>query len=580
MKKAIVRRTYPESILTLVEHPVLERVYGARGIQSAAELERGLENLLPWHELSGISEAVDCLYQALSAKQHIVIIGDFDADGATSSAVAVEALQALGAKKVSYLVPNRFEYGYGLTPEIVAVAQKMVPDWIVTVDNGISSIEGVAAVKAAGIKVIITDHHLPGSVLPAADAIVNPNLPHDNFSSKNLAGVGVIFYVMLALRSYLREQGWFEKQGIAEPNMAQFLDLVALGTVADVVPLDRNNRILVHQGLQSIRAGRVRPGIRALLSVANRNPETIVASDFGFAVAPRLNAAGRLDDMSLGIACLLATDFAPALTLATQLNALNMERREIEDKMQQEALIALNQLHLDEQRAAQLPLGLCLYDKQWHQGVIGILAGRLKDRLHRPVIVFAPADISGVSDELKGSARSVAGLHIRDALDSVAARHPGLITKFGGHAMAAGLSLKLSNYEAFSKAFDEEVQRHLSTDDLQGKIYTDGELNMEHCNLTVAELLRDAGPWGQMFPEPVFEGRFRILDQRLLANKHLKLALEPIGVVQPPIDAIAFNVDIKQWPNHRAEFIDLVYRLDINIFRGQRKLQLMIEHIV
>jgi single-stranded-DNA-specific exonuclease len=582
MKKAIIRRTAPEIALDFVEHPVLARVYAARGIRIAADLERGLENLLPWQSLSGITQAAECLYQALSAKQHIVVVGDFDADGATSSAVAVGALQTFGATKVSYLVPNRFEYGYGLTPEIVAVAQKMAPDWIVTVDNGISSVEGVAAAKALGIRVIVTDHHLAGAELPAADAIVNPNLPNDEFPSKNLAGVGVIFYVMLALRSYLREQGWFDKEGIAEPNMAQFLDLVALGTVADVVPLDSNNRILVHQGLQRIRSGRVRPGIRALLSVANRHPETIVASDFGFAVAPRLNAAGRLDDMSLGIACLLATDFAPALALATQLNTLNLERREIEGKMQEEALIALNQLHLEE-RAAQLPVGLCLYDKRWHQGVIGILAGRLKDRLYRPVIVFAPADMSGKTDELKGSARSVAGLHIRDALDSVAARHPGLITKFGGHAMAAGLSLKLANYDAFSQAFDEEVQRHLSEDDLHGKIYTDGELSPEHCNVTMAELVRNSGPWGQLFPEPVFEGRFRILDQRLLANKHLKLALgfdaQSLNGTTAVIDAIAFNVDVKQWPNHRAEFINLVYRLDINAFRGQRNLQLVIEHI-
>ncbi|MFU8797844.1 MAG: single-stranded-DNA-specific exonuclease RecJ [Gammaproteobacteria bacterium] len=571
MKKSIIRRPTSEHPLAFVEHPVLARVYAARGISSADQIERGFENLLPWQSLSGISQAVACLYEALKNKQSILVVGDFDADGATSSALAVSALQALGATKIGYLVPNRFEYGYGLTPEIVAVAKQKNPDWIITVDNGISSLEGVAAAKAMGIRVIITDHHLPGTVLPDADAIVNPNVPNDLFSSKNLAGVGVIFYVMLAFRSYLREKKWFETQRIPEPNMAQFLDLVALGTIADVVPLDTNNRILVHQGLQRIRAGKVRPGIRALLSAANREPENIVASDLGFAIGPRLNAAGRLDDMSLGIECLLATDFTSALAQATHLNALNLERREIEDKMQQEALTALNKLQLNK----VLSTGLCLYDSTWHQGVIGILAGRLKDKLHRPVIVFALVG----ENELKGSARSVMGLHIRDALDAVATRHSGLITKFGGHAMAAGLSLKRSNYEDFSKAFNEEVERHLMQNDLQGKIYTDGELLAEYCDIKVAELLRDSGPWGQQFPEPVFEGRFRILDQRLVGNKHLKLILG-LGENGQPIEAIAFNIDMKQWPNKRAEFMNIVYRLDINSFRGKRSVQLMVEHII
>lgn len=551
-------------------HPILQRIYSARGIQCSTELERSLQNLLPFHQLKGIQQAVDGLYQALQKQQHIIIIGDFDADGATSTAVAVSALQSFGAKHVSYLVPNRFAYGYGLSPEIVQEAAKLKPDLIVTVDNGIASSAGVNAANALGIKVIITDHHIAGQTLPDAIAIVNPNQPDCIFPSKCLAGVGVIFYVMLALRTYLRENHWFKNENIPEPNMAALLDLVALGTVADVVPLDKNNRILVYQGLLRIRAGQSRPGIQALLEVAKRSPNKLTASDLGFALGPRLNAAGRLDDMSLGIACLLAPDFNQAKAIAQTLDELNNERRLIEADMQLQAHNALNKLQLNSQ---QLPLGLCLYDEQWHQGVIGILASRIKDQLHRPAIAFAPAN----EYELKGSARSINGIHIRDVLDAIATKHPQLITKFGGHAMAAGLSLAKDNFPAFSSAFDQEVRLLINENDLCGELHTDGELEEKDLNLELAELIRESGPWGQAFPEPLFEGEFEIIEQRIVGTKHLKLVLTTSSMQL--LDAIAFNIDTKLWPNHRVRKIMVVYRLDINEFNNKRAIQLIIEHI-
>jgi single-stranded-DNA-specific exonuclease len=498
----------------------------------------------------------------------IVIVGDFDADGATSCALCLRALRAMGAGQVHYLVPNRFEYGYGLTPEIVKVAAEFQPDLIVTVDNGISSVDGVAAAKQQGIRVLITDHHLAGEQLPAATAIVNPNLAGDTFPSKHLAGVGVAFYVMLALRARLREQGWFEKEAIPEPNLAQYLDLVALGTVADVVPLDRNNRILVQQGIQRMRAGHCAPGIRALLEVGGRSLSRIVAADLGFVVGPRLNAAGRLDDMSVGIECLLTGDAAAASRMAARLDALNRERKEIESDMQARALEAIAGLKLD---ARQLPVGLCLFDAEWHQGVIGILAARIKERFHRPVIAFARSG----PGELKGSARSVTGLHIRDALDAVAARHPDLIAKFGGHAMAAGLSLPEGHYPAFAAAFDEEVSRHLSRDDLSGVIYSDGELSGEELSLETAQLLRDASPWGQGFPAPVFEGNFNVVSHRVVGQRHLKMTLSPErGNCQ--IDGIAFNTEVL--PGGRQQ-VHIAYRLDVNEFRGIVSPQLIVEYM-
>ncbi len=574
MKKIIVRRDIGDSghALPAHLHPVLRRVYAARRLCNERELVCSLEGLLPYTSLKGIEGAVELLVEALREQQRILIVADFDADGATSCAVAVRALRLLGARDVRFVVPNRFEYGYGLTPEIVAVAAEQQPRLIITVDNGISSVEGVAAAKARGMRVLITDHHLPGASLPAADAIVNPNQTGDGFPSKHLAGVGVIFYVMLALRARLRDIQWFARAGIAEANLGQLLDLVALGTVADVVPLDHNNRILVSQGLARIRAGRCNAGIRALLDIAGRNPQQLVAADLGFAVGPRLNAAGRLQDMSLGINCLLSDDLAEARVMAARLDQLNQERRVIETQMQDEALAGLAELQLSDEDTA-LPIGLCIYQEHWHQGVIGILASRIKDRLHRPVIAFAQAS----EGELKGSARSVQGVHIRDVLDAVAAHHPGLVSKFGGHAMAAGLSLSRENFAGFSAAFDEEVRRHLAPEDLRGIILSDGELAPEDMNLEMAELLRGAGPWGQAFPEPLFDGHFEIVQRRIVGERHLKMVVKAPGR-DAVFDAIAFNTMDAEWPPKTAH-VQLAYKLDVNEYRGQRSAQLLVEHV-
>lgn len=560
----------PASLATFP--PVLQRIYATRAITDKQELEKSLQSLLPFTLLTDIHKACLRLETALRAQQRILIIGDFDADGATSTALAVSALRIMGAQYVEFLVPNRFEFGYGLTPGIVEVATKWQPDLIITVDNGIASIDGVAAAREAGIDVLITDHHLPAETLPQACAIVNPNQHHDQFPSKSIAGVGVIFYVMLALRRHLVNVGWFASQGIAEPNMAQQLDLVALGTVADVVGLDQNNRILVSQGLHRIRQGHCRPGIRALIEIAGRQCERLRESDLGFAVAPRLNAAGRLDDMSLGIDCLLCDDMNKARQYAEQLDELNRERRQIETEMKEQALLAVTQLTQKIEHAQHLPVALCLKDETWHQGVIGILAGRLKERFHRPVIAFAEVSES----ELKGSARSVSGLNIRDALAVVDKDNPGLITKFGGHAMAAGLSMHPKSFPAFQKAFIKEVENHLTVADCEGLLWTDGGLAISELSMDTALLLQQAGPWGQQFPEPCFDNVFEILDQRLVGQHHLKLTLvhEDGGEV---IDAIAFNVDLKQWPNHRAKKVHVAYKLDINVYQGRSRLQLLVD---
>ena len=551
-------------------HPVLQRIYRARQVASAQELEQSLERLISPARLKGVDQAARLLADALQRQRRILIVADFDADGATSCALAVRALRSLGASDVQYLVPNRFEYGYGLTPEIVTLAAQRSPDLIITVDNGISSVAGVEEARRRGIEVLVTDHHLPGAVLPPASVIVNPNQPQDDFPSKHLAGVGVIFYVMLALRARLRETGWFKQQNIAEPNLARLLDLVALGTVADVVPLDHNNRVLVGQGLRRINQGAACAGINALLRVGGRTPERASAMDLGYAIGPRLNAAGRLTDMSLGIECLLTDDAAAAQGMAQQLDALNHERRGIEARMQQQALAAVEHLHLDQ---AALPRGLCLFDETWHQGVIGLVAARIKEQVHRPVIAFAPAG----DDEIKGSARSVPGLHIRDALDAIAARHPRLLCKFGGHAMAAGLTLLRAHLDAFRQAFNEEVSRHLSEDDLQGKILSDGELGAEELALPLAELLRNAGPWGQGFPEPLFDGYFDVLSQRIVGDKHLKMTLRVPGQTKA-VDAIAFNrVREGQVPAYAR--IRAVYKLDVNEYQGSRTLQLIVEYL-
>ena len=549
-------------------HETLARVYAARGIRSPEELDYGLVHLLPYERLSGIDTAAALLAEALERRRRILVVGDFDADGATGCAVALCGLGLLGAEQVDYLVPNRFEYGYGLTPEIVEVAAARAPDLLITVDNGTSSIAGVNAANARGIAVIVTDHHLAGTELPRAAALVNPNQPGDEFPSKCLAGVGVMFYLLIALRRRLRESEWFERKAVPVPKLAELLDLVAVGTLADVVPLDRNNRILVSQGLARIRAGRCRPGIAALLRIAGRDPTRATASDVGYALAPRLNAAGRLSDMSLGIECLLAPGAELARERATRLDALNRERREIERTMQEQAMSHLQGLALA--KPGELPLGLCLYDETWHPGVVGILASRIKDRYHRPVVVFAAES----EDTLKGSARSVAGVHVRDVLDAVAATHPGLVTRFGGHAMAAGLSLERSRLDAFSHAFDAEVRRHLDEGALRGATLSDGELDPEGIDLGLARLLRDGGPWGQGFPEPCFDGEFDIREGRVVGERHVKLVLTPAGSGRR-VGAIAFNA-APDWPEGlaRARF---AYRLGVNFHQGLESPELVVE---
>ena len=552
-------------------HPLLRRLYALRGVKAEQELERSVKGMLPWQQLDGIDTAVGILQQALADHRRIMVVGDFDADGATSTALTVLALRSMGGSAVDYLVPNRFEDGYGLSPEVVEQAATRGAELILTVDNGISSHAGVDVAHAKGIQVLVTDHHLPGETLPAAEAIVNPNLRGCEFPSKSLAGVGVAFYLMLALRARLRDSGWFEQRALAMPNLAELLDLVALGTVADVVPLDANNRILVYQGLNRIRAGKCRPGIRALLEVANRDARQLAANDLGFALGPRLNAAGRLDDMSIGVALLLSDDIAQARMLANDLDALNLTRREIEQGMQVEALQLCDQL---ERSSTTLPYGLAMYHPEWHQGVVGILASRIKERFHRPVIAFAPAG-EGI---LKGSGRSIAGLHMRDALERLDTLNPGLMMKFGGHAMAAGLSLEEAKFDEFRQRFGDLVGEWLDPAMLEGVIWSDGELALQELSLETAELLREGGPWGQAFPEPTFDGKFRILQQRLVGEKHLKLMVEPLGG-GPLLDGIAFNVDTTLWPDSSVREVELAYKLDVNEFRGNRNVQLLIQHL-
>ena len=552
--------------------PILQRIFAARGIEVPSQLDKRLQTLLPYHTLIDIDKACGRIETAIRQHECIVVIGDFDADGATSTTLAIAALKSMGAQQVHFLVPNRFEFGYGLTPAIVDVAQKMSPKLIITVDNGIANHDGVIAANAYGIDVIVTDHHLPADTLPPAYAIVNPNQPDDLFPSKSIAGVGVIFYVMMALRRHLANKDWFVQQQIPEPNMAQFLDLVALGTVADVVALDQNNRILVQQGILRIQQGLARPGIAALIRIAGREASRLKESDLGFAVAPRLNAAGRLEDMSIGIACLLSDNAAEAQSMAERLDLLNQERRVIESEMKEQALLNINFLISQIDTGQHLPVALCLMDKSWHQGVIGILAGRLKERYHRPTIIFAAVG----NDELKGSARSVSSLNIRDVLAAVDRSHPGLINKFGGHAMAAGLSINASVFEAFQQAYLTEVEKHLDPSQCVGKLMTDGSLSSDEFNLETALLLQRSGPWGQQFPEPCFDNVLEILDQKIVGTNHLKLtfAMPECGTI---LEGIAFNIDRAQWPNLRIKQAHVGYRLDVNIYQGRSKLQLMVE---
>ncbi len=551
--------------------PLLRRLYASRGVKSADDLERGLKGMLHWRTLTGVEKAVEMLHDAFEKNLRIMVVGDFDADGATSTALSVLSLRAMGCHNVEYLVPNRFEDGYGLSPEVVDQAHARGAQMIMTVDNGISSHAGVDHAHALGISVLVTDHHLPGETLPDADAMVNPNLSDCPFPSKSLAGVGVAFYLMLVLCNHLKAKGWFESRGIAVPKIVEFLDLVALGTVADVVPLDANNRILTWQGLSRIRAGVCRPGIKALLEIANRDPQKLVASDLGFALGPRLNAAGRLDDMSVGVALLLSENLGEARMLANELDALNQTRKEIEQGMQAEALTLCEKL---ERSSETLPGGLAMYHPEWHQGVVGILASRIKERFHRPVIAFAPAG----DGMLKGSGRSIQGLHMRDALERLDTLYPGLMVKFGGHAMAAGLSLEETKFDEFQQRFGELVTEWLDPALLQGEILSDGELSPQEMTLDVAQMLREAGPWGQMFPEPLFDGHFRLLQQRIVGERHLKVMVEPVGG-GPLLDGIAFNVDTACWPDNGVREVQLAYKLDINEFRGNRSVQLIIDNI-
>ena len=543
-------------------NPLLARLYAARGAVGKQDLSTSLSDIIPPEQLTNSGAMAKLLADAIAANKKILVIGDYDADGATATAVAVKGLSSMGAN-VDFLVPNRFEYGYGLTPEIVALAATLKPDILITVDNGIASVDGVAAANLLGLQVLITDHHLPGDTTPAAACIVNPNQQGCSFKSKNLAGVGVMFYVLLALRAELRARAAFTKK--PEPNLTELLDLVALGTVADLVKLDANNRILVEQGLRRIRAGAGSAGIIALLKIAGKSPEKVIAQDFGFAVGPRLNAAGRLDDMRLGIACLLAETEADAMQKAQTLHELNMERRNIEADMQDSALISLENIEVAENYS------LSIYNAEYHQGVIGILASRLKEKYHRPTIVFADAgDGQGLEKIVKGSGRSIAGLHLRDALDLVTKRHPNLIIKFGGHAMAAGLSIKQTDFVSFKNAFEAVSSSLLNEADLQAIIETDGSLANSDISLQIAQILV-SGVWGQGFPQPMFCDNFKVINQRIVGQKHLKLILEKN---QKRFDAIYFNC-----VDDLSENISAIYALEVNEYKGLQTLQLFVKHI-
>ena len=570
-KKIVVRKSPPIQAELSSFEPLLQRIFASRGICSQAELNRNLAQLpSPWL-LSGMEVMVGHLITALKTHQKTVIVADFDADGATSCVVAIRGLRLLGATKIDFVVPNRFKYGYGLTPEIVELVKAKNPDVevIVTVDNGIASFEGVTAAQALGIKVLVTDHHLPANELPSADAIVNPNLKDDTFPSKNIAGVGVMFYVLMALRVRLRELNYFDN--FPEPNLAQLLDFVALGTVADVVKLDVVNRIFVYQGLQRMRSGNAHVGIKSLIAVAKRKHQQLTPSDLGFALGPRLNAVGRMDDMSVGIQGLLTDDETYAYDIMQQLDAFNQQRKTVETEMKQQATLLLDQMRPSDQHSSLS--GICLYNKEWHQGVIGILASRIKEREHRPVIAFAPAN----GDDIKGSGRSIEGVHLRDVLADIASAHPKILSKFGGHAMAAGLSIKKHDYPTFALAFDEIVSKRLQTIDLEQKIHSDGQLTEKQLTLVFAEKLQSVATWGQGFPEPLFHGTFDVVQCRIVGGSHLKLLLR-LPHSETILDAIAFFVDnTESWLGVRQ--LNIAYKLDINEFRGKRSLQLMVDYL-
>ncbi len=568
----ITRRTVPsECDLPDSMHPVMRRVYAGRNISSYRELDYSLTNLLPFDKLKNIDAAAALLIDALCANKRILIVADYDADGATACAVALRGLSMLGARQAMYMVPDRVKQGYGLSVDVARQALEFEPDLLVTVDNGISSLAGVDFARSAGVDVLITDHHVPGKQLPVANVIVNPKQPGDQFPSKCIAGVGVMFYVLLAVRAGLRNANWFEQQGTEAPNLAPLLDLVALGTVADVVEMDFNNRILVGQGLRRIRARRCSQGVLALIRIAGREPEKMTSADLGFALGPRLNAAGRMADMSLGIECLLTDNFSDGVNLALQLDKFNRERKHVQAEMQEQAGAHLRAITgLDQ---AELPFGLCLYDPDWHQGIIGILAGRLKETVNRPVIVFAPAG-AGL---LKGSGRSIPDIHLKDVLEALAAQHPQLIKGFGGHAMAAGLSIMESDYAQFKQLFDAQLRRLTGGRIPAAELLTDGKLAAAEISLDLAGEIETGGPWGHGFPEPLFDDDFTVVDAKTVAERHLKLKLLADGA-QHPVDAISFNTD-PEAIDSSAPTQRIVYRLAINDYNGEQTPQLIVQHI-
>jgi single-stranded-DNA-specific exonuclease len=568
--KVIQRKPLVEIKETSQYNEMLAKIFAARGCDITAELDRPLSKLLPYQDLKGIGTAIEVICKAMDANKKIVVLGDFDTDGATSTALLVGSMRKFGYENITYTIPNRVAHGYGLTPKIAEVMiEKHKPDLVITVDNGISSIEGVKYLKDNGIQVIITDHHLYSGTLPEADAIINPNQEGCTFASKNIAGVGVVFYLMVGLRKELHNNKWFEKKECQVPSMKDQLDLVALGTVADVVKLDENNRILVHHGLEVIRNRRSKIGLSALLALGRRDQSQILASDLSYCVGPRLNAAGRLSDMSIGVQCLITENPIEADSIADKLNQLNIERRQIEIEMQDQAQEILGDVVFD----ANSPNGICLYNPEWHQGVIGILASRVKEQYHRPTIIFTKGD----AGELKGSGRSLAKLNIRDAICDISVKHPGIVLKFGGHAMAAGLSIAENSFDKFVAAFNDVVREKLTMDDLNSTIFTDGFLTKQNISLDFAKQLRNSGPWGQGFPEPVFQGTFNIVDQRIVGNNHLKLVLELDEFSS--VNAILFNADTELWPDENCEEANVSYKLDINEYRGRQQVQLIVEHM-
>jgi single-stranded-DNA-specific exonuclease len=567
----IVRRPFPPIAPELPGHPVLRRIFAARGVTDAAQVEYRLAGMLP-PNLGGLERACTIVGGAIRAQQRIVVVGDFDCDGATGTAAAVRGLRLLGARNVGYGVPNRAVHGYGLSPALVEDLSEQRPDLLITVDNGVAAHSGIAAAHARGMRVVVTDHHLPGATLPDADAMVNPNLPGDAFASKALAGVGVMFYLLLALRASLRADGWFAEAGIADPDLSVLLDLVALGTVADLVALDHNNRILVEAGLRRIRNGRACAGIAALFNVGKRDSAKACAADLGFIVAPRLNAAGRIDDISLGIECLLADEPGRARELADRLSALNAERRELQSDMTAQAEVTVNKW-ISQHGSASLPFGLVLFEPDWHQGIVGLVASRLKELLNRPVIACAPAGEG--SDEVKGSGRSIAGFHMRDVLADVDAANPGLLGRFGGHAMAAGLSLRRDDLERFAAAFDQGARQRLLPEQLDAVLSTDGELEEADFTLDLARQLRSAGPWGQAFPEPLFDGEFDVAGTRAIGEAHLRLKLRQSGR-DALLDAVLFNAD-RYGP--LAPRVRAAFQLEIDEWDGSQSLRLLLRHI-